>query len=797
MSNVTEIMRMIYQVLEYPWAILLAIPLILILFWILSHKFVEVTEERIVTIQKRRVRKFMYLTRLFIILFLCIALASPYIQQEKLIEGDPFIQLLVDNSSSMSLFEDVSLTLAKALEKRTNTEVKIIGAPTTSNIGDSVLNNLQPHTSTLLLSDGNVNAGSSLGDVALYASKLNSTVNAVKLNTIRNDAGVIIYGPSKTLENSETNFQVFVNRVGDIKTVQLTVTLDGEVIYDQLTAESAVQFTRQLAKGNHKIAAKIKADDHFPQNNEYYKTIRVVPQPKVLLLSEKSSPLETFLKQLYVVDTRTAMPSSLSDYYALVVNDLPASKIDPSTDAINDFVADGNGMVVFGGEKSYERGDYKNSIFETLLPVLVGTPERKEGDVLLAIVIDISGSQGAAFGKFASTADFSKSATVDILKNLKLDTRVAIIAFNTQAYLLSEPSPIFTKQGVENIIARLKWGGGTNVAAGLLKATSVLNAYSGSKNIIILSDGKTQEKASSLEAARFAANSGIKIYTVGVGPTTDEEFMMDVAEISNGIYFRATDESRLKVLFGPVDEQEAKSGKMELVILNKNHFITENFEPKNAEIYGFNQVSPKGAGRLLATTSTGDPILTVWRLGLGRVGAFSTDDGGKWAGTLLGEANSKLIGRTMNWVIGDPERKSQSFIDAKDTTINEPAEITIRSSKMPEAENVVFYKLDEDTYTGSIIPQSKGFQEVAGAVFAVNYENEYANLGVSKELQNIVSSTGGRIFDYKDIDAIVTQAKTRARRVVNTKTYYRWPFIIAAAILFMLEIFIRRIMRRD
>lgn len=797
MSTVTEVMRLAYQVMEYPWALLLIIPAIILLFWILMHTFVKVEEEPAVTAQKRRARRVMYFTRFVIIVLLCIAIASPYVLDEKIIEGDPFIQLLVDNSTSMQLFRDVSAQLAADLEKKTNTEVKVIGSSAASNIGDSVLNNLKPHTSTLLLSDGNVNVGASLGDVALFASKLNATVNAIRLDPIRNDAGVMIYGPAKTLEGAETNFVVFINKVGDMKSVHLKVTLDGEVLHDKMTTEPAVQFTKKLTKGTHKVQAEITAQDHFLQNNQYYKTIRVVPQPKVLLLSQESTPLETFLKQLYVVDTVTSIPSSINEYYAIVVNDLPADAADRASSVINEFVADGNGMVVFGGENSYDMGNYQNSVFETMLPVMVGTPDKKEGDVLIAIAIDISGSQGAAFGKFSSTAEFSKAATLDILRNLKPDTRAAIIAFNTQAYLLSEPSPVFTKKGVENVIARLKWGGGTNVAAGLLKATSVLNAYSGSKNIVLLSDGKTQAKASALEAARFAANSGIKVYTVGVGPTTDEEFMIDVAELSNGIYFRATDESKLRILFGPVDEQDTQSGRMELAILNENHFITSGLEPEGATIYGFNQVSPKGAGRLLATTTSGEPLLTVWRLGLGRVAAYSTDDGEKWAGSLLGERNSKLISRTMNWAIGDPERKAESFIDAKDTTINEPAEITIRSSKVPEAEGVVFYKIDEDTYTANIIPESKGFQEAAGAVFAVNYETEYSELGVNKELQNIVGSTGGKMFSPDQVDMIVAQAKTRARRVVNDRTYYRWPFVILAAVLFILEIFIRRIMRTD
>ncbi|MBS3149000.1 VWA domain-containing protein [Candidatus Woesearchaeota archaeon] len=794
--SATDILRWLYQHLDYPLA-LLAIPvLLLLLFLVLRKKFIEVKDDPEVKLQKKRVRRLLRITRPILIILVAIALASPYLQQEKIIEGDPFIELLVDNSTSMALFQDISAQLAERLEKRTNVEVKIVGSDTTSNIGDAVLGHLKPHSSVLLLSDGNANTGADLGDVALYASKLNSSVNAIKLTAIHDDAGVSVLGPAKALENSENTFAVYVNKVGAIKTVRLTVTLDGETIYDQVIDQPIYQFTRQLTQGTHKITAKIDSADFFPNNNVFYKTVRVVPQPKIFFYTQKAAPAETLLKQLYVVQSGTSLPSNLQDYYAVVVNDISADKLDPVSDAINDFVADGNGLVVFGGENSYDKGNYRNSLFETILPVVVGRPEKKEGDTVIAIVLDISGSAGAPFGRFTSTAEFEKAAAKDIIQNLKIDTRVALLAFNTQAYLISEPTPIFAKQDLPDVISRIKWGGGTNIAAGILKAVATISSYPGSKNIVLLSDGKTQASASAYESARYAANSGIKIYTVGVGPTTDEATMMDIAELTNGIYFRATDESRLKILFGPVDENEAQSGQMDLVILNKNHFITNNFEP-NATLYGFNQVSPKGAARLLATTSTGEPVLTVWRLGLGRVAAMSVDDGGKWAGNLLNKQNSKFITRTMNWAIGDPERKSQSFIDAKDTRVNEPAEITIRSKQVPEAEGVTFYKIDEDTYSGSILATQVGFQNASGAVFAVNYESEFEDLGMNRELDSITGSTGGRIFDPNDIDSIVEHAKSKAKRVVNDKDYYRWPFVILAIGVFLLEIFIRRIVRKD
>jgi hypothetical protein len=121
----------------------------------------------------------------------------------------------------------------------------------------------------------------------------------------------------------------------------------------------------------------------------------------------------------------------------------------------------------------------------------------------------------------------------------------------------------------------------------------------------------------------------------------------------------------------------------------------------------------------------------------------------------------------------------------------------VKSSVPPDAANVVFYKIDEDIYTGSIVPASVGFQQVAGAVFAVNYETEFENLGLNPELEKIVGSTGGRIFDANDVDGIVEHAKTKAKRTINARDYVHWPFVLLAIIIFLVEIFIRRIVRRE
>jgi uncharacterized membrane protein len=795
--GITQVLDFAYSRLEQPYWLLLLLILVPLTIWIIERKFIELKEEPAVVAQKKRLRKIMYVTRTLMILMLLMAMASPYVQTEKTITGDPYVQFLVDGSASMDLFDKVGTIVADNLQKNMNTEIRQVGSEDVSNLGDSILANLKPHGSIIMFSDGNNNAGADLGDVALYAKKLNASISIVRPEVVNKDAGVTIIGPSKTMEGAENTFTIFVNKAGTFNPIPVKVLIDGEIVYEETTGKDVITVSKKMNEGTHRIEANIMIEDHFPQNNAYMKTVRVVPQPKILFYSEKSSPMLSLLKQLYVVDNAGSLPSNLRDYYAIVINDIPASVLESETDRLNDYVADGNGLIVLGGENSYEAGGYRDSMFETLLPVRVGAQEKQEGDVVIAIVIDISGSSGAPFGRYTSTADFSKAATVGIARGLKPETRLAVIAFNSKAYLISEPSMVYEKQHLENTIARVKWGGSTSISSGLLKAVQIIGDFPGSKNIILLSDGRPQNEAAAIEAAKYSANAGIKVYTVGVGPTTNEGLMMDMAEISNGIYFRATEESKLNIIFGPMDQQQSAAGEMGLTVLNSNHFITANYEPENARIHGFNQAVPKGAARLLVTTTTAEPVLAVWRLGLGRVASLMTDDGGQWAGTLLGAKNSKLITRVMNWGIGDPERKSNSYIDAKDTRLGEATEVTIKSERAPTSEGITFYKIDEDLFAGNVVPGQMGFMQIAGATFAVNYPLEYQNLGANPEVEIIAKATGGKVFEKNDISGMVEFAKTKATRTINSRYYYRWPFALLAILIFLMEIFIRRMIRKE
>ena len=244
--------------------------------------------------------------------------------------------------------------------------------------------------------------------------------------------------------------------------------------------------------------------------------------------------------------------------------------------------------------------------------------------------------------------------------------------------------------------------------------------------------------------------------------------------------------------FGDKDETKGEEFYNTLVPIDTTHFITLGMEGMSATVSGYNYAVPKPAARLLVTTHKNIPILVVWRFGLGRVVTLTTDDGAKWAGDLLTKENSKLVTKSINWAIGDLGIKKSYDVTIRDTVLGKSTSVEVISRDMPQSEGLAFAKIDTNLYSAIYTPKDAGYLEILGATFAVNYNNEYANPGISDEFLKLVDKTGGKVFDPDDTEGIIEFVKAKSKRIKIESTDYRWPFALIALILFLAEIGVRR-----
>jgi Mg-chelatase subunit ChlD len=759
--------------LERPLA-LVALPLVLVALWWVVFRGDGTASTRS--------RRLLFASRLVVAVLLVTAAAGPFTVTTRETTGDPRVTLLADRSDSMAVTQNVTDRLATNIEQEgVPVTVATVGDGTQSRVGDGVAANLQENGSVVLVSDGRVTGGRSLGSAADLAASLNASVSTVDLEATEPERVVTVSGPSKTSVGIENTFLVRVDGTElDEGASQLTVSVDGEEVVSQELSDGggSVEFSRTFeTNGSHRITATVSGPDTFEENDVFRKTVRVVPRPTVLYVSRGSYPFESYLTELYDVERAQAVPEDLDEYYAVVVQDVAADDVG-NVDALQRFVIDGNGLVVVGGDNSFENGGYDGSAIASMLPVSFG--EASAGSARIVMAIDISGSA-------ESGMRLQKSIALDALDQLGDENVVGIVAFNFRAYSVAEPQPLSENRGfLEDRIRRLQSGGATTISAGLRGAEEMLAGEQGT--VILLSDGQ-DDVGEAAAVANQLGSRGTRVITIGAGQNVNERTLQRIASQSGGTYFRATETDRLRLFFGGASRRFEGEG---LTIVDPNTFITAGVTLESSPAAA-NDVSVRRGADFLVATNDGTPAVASWRYGLGRVATVTAyGDDGTLDG-LLQRPDSLLMTKTVNYAIGDPERKSEGVADVADTRVGESTTVVYRGESRPQAADVEFSQVSTGVYEATLTPNRTGFGEVLGASYAVNYPREYDAFGQAGELRSVVQTTGGRQFEPNQAAEIAAFARQESTRIREIEQSWTWLALLLALLAYFAEVVVRRL----
>ncbi|WP_372911953.1 VWA domain-containing protein [Salinigranum sp.] len=757
--------------LERPLA-LVALPVVLVALW-----WLVVRGEGTASTRSRRL---VLASRVVVAVLLVTAAAGPYTVVTRETTGDPRVTLLADRSESMAVNENVTDRLATRIEEQgVPVTVATVADGTQSPIGDGVAANLRENGSVVLVSDGRVTSGRSLGSAADLASSLNATVSTVDVEAREPERYVTVSGPAKAAAGVESTFLARVDGTELEENSRLTVTADGEeVLSREINGSGSVDFSYTFQSvGSHRITATVSGSDTFQQNNVYRKTVRVVQRPKILYVSRGSYPLRDYLSSLYDVEQSRTIPDNLDEYYAVVVQDTAANDLG-NVDTLQRFVIDGNGLVVVGGDNSFENGGYEGSSIASMLPVTFG--EASAGSATVVLAIDISGSA-------ESGMRLQKSIALDALNQLGDENTVGIVAFNYQAYSVAEPQSLSENRGfLEDRIRRLQSGGATSIAAGLRGAEEMLGGEQGT--VILLSDGQ-DDVGEAATVANQLGSRGTRVITIGAGRSVNERTLQRIASQSGGTYFRASETDRLRLFFGGSSRRFEGEG---LTIVDPNSFITSGVTLESNPAAA-NDVAIRRGADFLVATNDGTPAVASWRYGLGRVatvtayGADGTLDG------LLQQPDSLLVTKTVNYAIGDPERKSEGVTDVSDTRVGESTTVVFRGRERPQSDAVEFRQTSTGVYQATLTPNETGFSRVMDATYAVNYASEYGAFGQTSELRSVVQATGGRQFEPNQAAEIAEFARQESTRVRTLEQSWTWLAILLALLLYFAEVVLRRL----
>jgi Ca-activated chloride channel family protein len=197
-------------------------------------------------------------------------------------------------------------------------------------------------------------------------------------------------------------------------------------------------------------------------------------------------------------------------------------------------------------------------------------------DIVLGL--DISGSMLAQDLK-PDRLEAAKDVSQEFFSGRPND-RIGLVVFAGEAFT---QCPLTTDHAImEDMLDDLKSGmiqDGTAIGDGLATAINRLKESQAiSKVIILLTDGQNNAGSiAPLSAAEIAKIYGIRIYTIGVGTMgfapypvqtpfgiqyqnmevkIDEDLLKQVANMTDGKYFRATDNSSLREVYQEIDRME-------------------------------------------------------------------------------------------------------------------------------------------------------------------------------------------------------------------------------------------------
>jgi Mg-chelatase subunit ChlD len=730
-----------------------------------------------------RSRRWFLAARVVVVALVVLSAAGPYTVQSQMTTGEPSVTLLVDESDSTAVTPDAADRIADTIEGEGVAVRRVpVGTNDSSPVGDAVAANVQEDGNLVLLSDGRVTGGQSLQEAAALARSVNATVSVVSPEPRTAERYVTVVGPEKVSLGVENRFAARIDGVGPNTSATLTVSVDGEQVLERSSedAPTTAAFNHTFeSTGSHTITAEIDADDRFEANDVFRKTVRVVEQPEILYVSPGEYPFRDYLGELYDVETATEVPEDLSPYYAVVVQDAPAESVG-NVDRLQQFVIEGGGLFVVGGPNAFESGGYEGSNLASMLPVTTGEGQARATNIVLAVDVSGSAREGMAI---------QKSAALSVLEQLGDENDVGIVGFNYQAYRVADVEPLSENRGeLADKIRRLRAGGATDIAAGVRGSGELLGERPGT--VILVSDGHDSPDEAAGVAAQLSER-GVRVVTVGAGERVNERTLQTIAGAGSGSYFRATETTRLGILFGG----SGAAGASELIVLDRRSFVTSGVTLTSSPA-AFNDVAVRPGADFLVAGGNGQPALATWRYGLGRVATLTAHGADGTLDGLLREPDSLLLTRTTNYAVGDPERKATGVTGIPDTRVGESTTVTYRGNERPETEGATFRRVGEETFQATVTPEERGYYEVLGATYAANYPREYAAFGPDPALETLVEDTGGREFTAAQGADIARFASQRARGVQPVETDWTWLFLLTGLLVFTAEVSYRRLQVR-
>jgi len=588
------------------------------------------------------------------------------------------------------------------------------------------------------------------------------------------------------------------------------------------------------------------AADGFYQNNQLSTFTEVTGPPRILLVRQNGPDGEAAVRHLTPALEEVGLAidivapddlpiglAPLSAYASVILVDVPAADLSPQRmETLHTYVRDlGGGLVVIGGPHSYGVGGYFHTPLEEALPVEMQIRDQERLPALtLIFVIDTSGSMGAVGPSGYTNLDLAKEAIIRSIDLLNPVDRLGVVSFETAAAWIIDVTTVDNPSVLQETVATLRPGGGTDILAGLNAAAAAIESDPTAINhIILLTDGGASPEGIVPLVERLRIESGTTTSVVAIGEGY-APFLQDVANAGQGNFHFARDVSTIPSIFTA-----------ETILATRSYIVEGEFFPvqvgdspiltgirRAPSLLGYVATTAKDAAQVLLRSPepNADPILAAWQYGLGRAVAWTSDATGRWAVNWIDWENyPRFFSQAVRWTITEginssletrvEQRGEQAVlvVDARDRQGNFLNGLLLQAAIVNpdlQAENIPLYQVapgryeaifqpgDEGAYflrvagqplPGADVPENVVVAQTSGWVLTYSPEYRLPETGVNLELLNDLANLtgGGSLFQRPEEVFVHNLAAQSAATPL-------WPWmLLAAALLLPFDIGVRRL----
>ena len=709
----------------------------------------------------------------------------------------------------------------------------------------------------VLITDGFVTASDgNAGAAILRAAEMGIKVDAIYLdNNLHEGEGEVqisdVEYTKVTYLDHENKLKVLIESNTDTNVrLELLVDSDGEyaqVSYKNISLEQGVNLvTLELPsnkQGDFDYKVSISSNDgsdFSEENNEFYFTQTVAGQRRVLLITENTLDkmmIESMYSDSAKVETCLVTSSDgevpytvekLVQYDEIILSNVDIRKINnvyAFIDAVDLVVSQyGKSLITLGNLYMQNKQEDVFVRLEELLPVSYGNANKDAK--LYTIILDISRSMYDT-SQFAT----AQAAAQQLLSILDDNDTVAFITLAGDAKMIQLPAKLGTvREELIQKIEALKPTQGTFIGSALKLAYDTMeNLPFAEKQVMLISDGlsSTLEHEDASEIAQQMYDNGIILSTVNVIREEDEGYLKGLAANGGGnYYFLKNSDGISDLIFSQISEDlsDAVIEKQTKVNIETSKGGITSGILHLPDVNGFvNSAAKLDATTVLTvdyqkseTVTKRVPLYAYRDHGNGRVASFTSSLSGNWLSSWSTDLTSRLFGNILvantpseciNYPFNIDVRHyvGYSTIEVIPSTVN-PRASALLYLNSPGGE---FVEMEMDfslnRYVATVPTEELGKYQLeifysygkqtfySSTFFTRNYAEEYDSFAA----YDIVDIYGF----MRGVGRVVTDGslslESNKNELDRYEVSFRAPLFIAAILLFVVDVIIRKFTLKD